>query len=81
MDHYGGGNSDRGPGPIPNRWLNCPRTSTSFIVDKFLAFKTPLSQRFNNQLEPQYYFQPETVFSYVKMYKVSITFIVQVKVG
>lgn len=70
MDHYGGGSNDRGPGPIPDRWLNCPRTSNSFIVDKFLAFKTPLSNRFNNQMEPQHYFEPETVFSFAKMFKV-----------
>lgn len=70
MDDYRANNS-RGPGPIPKRWLNCPRTSTSFIAEKFLAFKTPLSNRFSSQMEPQYYFQPETVFSFVKMHKVS----------
>lgn len=74
------GNNSRGPGPIPKRWLNCPRTSTSFIAEKFLAFKTPLSDRFASQLEPQHYFQPETVFSFVKMHKVSYSGGHQVKV-
>lgn len=68
---YGNGSGGGGPGPIPNRWLLCPRTSESFIADKFLAFKTPLSARFSSQIPVERQFQPDMVFSYMKMYKVS----------
>lgn len=63
------GNSDD-PGPIPDRWLHCPRTSRAFVANRFLAFKTPLSARFATKIEPQHYFQPDMVFSYMKMEKV-----------
>lgn len=65
-------NNGRGTGPIPKRWLNCPRNSSSFIADKFLAFKTPLSARFASQMEIQQQFQPDMVFSYIKMCKVVV---------
>lgn len=63
--------SGSGPGPIPNRWLHCPRTSESFIADRFLAFKTPLNSRFAPQMAIEHRFQPDMVFSLMKMYKVS----------
>lgn len=31
----------------PPRWLNCPRKATSVLVDKFVAFKVPLSTKFD----------------------------------
>lgn len=65
-------NDDREPGPIPDRWLNCPRLSSSVIASKFLAFKTPLNVRFNPQIQPQHRFQPDMVFDYMKADKVSI---------
>lgn len=73
--YYGGGNSSSNshddPGPIPDRWLDCPRISNSLIADKFLAFKTPLSARFSPKMEPKYHFPPDMVFSYIKMEKVN----------
>lgn len=71
--YYGGGHNGSGssdPGPIPDRWLHCPRTSCEFIANKFLAFKTPLSARFSPKLERSLNFQPDMVFSYMKMEKV-----------
>ena len=59
------GNSG-GPGPIPNRWLHCPRKSSKFIGDKFLAFKTPLDSKFDSQVAEEFLFHPEMVFSAVK---------------
>lgn len=37
-------------GPIPARWLHCPRKAVNLIQNKFLAFKTPLSSAFDNQV-------------------------------
>lgn len=70
MDPNRGKSHDYGPGPIPKRWLQCPRTSESIITDKFLAFKTPLSSRFASQVPIENKFEPEIVFSLMKMYKV-----------
>lgn len=70
--YYGGGNSrSNDPGPIPDRWLECPRISVVPIASKFIAFKTPLDARFASKMEPKYHFPPEMVFSYMKMEKVS----------
>ncbi|XP_055386931.1 mRNA-capping enzyme isoform X2 [Condylostylus longicornis] len=54
------------PGPIPNRWLKCPRKSESVIAEKFLAFKTPLSSKFKEKVPIQYVFTPEMIFGYTK---------------
>lgn len=61
------------PGPLPNRWLYCPRKSDSFIADKFLAFKTPLSERFDIQMPDDCQFHPDMIFKLMKMYKVSFS--------
>lgn len=62
---------DKYPGPIPNRWLKCPRKATKLIGDVFLAFKTPLSDKFNDQVPEECRFPPKMVFSSMKSYKVS----------
>lgn len=62
-----------GPGPLPNRWLHCPRNGESFIADKFLPFKTPLNARFASQMPANCQFEPDMVFSFVKMFKVSLS--------
>lgn len=70
--YYGGqnGSSSDDPGPIPDRWLDCPRISDSIIAGKFYAFKTPLSSRFSPKIEPAKHFTPAMMFSNVKMDKV-----------
>lgn len=60
----------RGPGPIPNRWLHCPRKSETLIGDKFLAFKTPLKDDFDSQMPIECCFSPEMLFQVMKTYKV-----------
>ena len=35
------------PLQIPPRWLNCPRKANILLADKFIAFKVPLSDKFN----------------------------------
>lgn len=67
----GDNNYGNSPGPIPKRWLHCPRNSSSFIANRFLAFKTPLSAKFAAQMSVEFQFQPEMVFSYMKMFKVN----------
>lgn len=63
---------NNGPGPIPNRWLNCPNKSDGFIVDKFVAFKTPLSEKFDSQVQ-EHSFYPYMIFDLIKTYyKVSL---------
>ena len=62
-------------GPIPPRWLHCPRKSLELIGGKFLAFKTPLDNRYDDQIEPQFRFGPEMIFSSMKSYKVSLYYL------
>lgn len=58
---------DNYPGPIPNRWIRCPIKSDSIICDRFLAFKTPLDKKFDDQVfENSFY--PEMMFQLMKDY-------------
>lgn len=67
-------NDKGGPGPIPSRWLHCPRKATRLLVDKFLAFKTPLSEKFDDQVPEHCRFPPNMLFTSMKSYKVSVQF-------
>uniref|UniRef100_A0A0A9WYI1 mRNA-capping enzyme n=2 Tax=Lygus hesperus TaxID=30085 RepID=A0A0A9WYI1_LYGHE len=62
-------NNERGPGPVPERWLHCPRKALNLVANKFLAFKTPLSNAFDSQVEPVNRFTPAMLFSSTKTYK------------
>eukprot|EP00095_Tigriopus_kingsejongensis_P004298 maker-scaffold346_size200932-snap-gene-0.7 protein:Tk04298 transcript:maker-scaffold346_size200932-snap-gene-0.7-mRNA-1 annotation:"hypothetical protein CAPTEDRAFT_167250" len=64
--------SHRDPGPPPPRWLHCPRKSHELIASKFLAFKTPLDQKFDDQIEPQFRFPPTMIMSSMRSYKVKV---------
>ena len=61
-----------GAGPRPPGWLKCPRKSADLIGGKFLAFKTPLSDRFDDQVPVEYRFTPSMLISSMKSYKVKI---------
>ncbi|XP_053950889.1 mRNA-capping enzyme isoform X1 [Anastrepha ludens] len=65
-------NSKSGPGPIPNRWLHCPRKSEKVIAERFLAFKTPLSSAFDSQMSIECMFHPEMIFDYCKSIKLKL---------
>ncbi|XP_017487302.1 PREDICTED: mRNA-capping enzyme isoform X1 [Rhagoletis zephyria] len=65
-------NSRGGPGPLPNRWLHCPRKSEKIIAERFLAFKTPLSNAFDDQMPIECLFRPEMIFSYCKTIKIKL---------
>lgn len=66
------GNRLHGPGPVPERWLKCPRKSVDLLQKKFLIFKTPLSDKFNDQVPEQYRFPVGFVFTSMKSYKVKV---------
>lgn len=69
MSHHRG----NGPGPIPNRWIKCPIKSEDFIINKFIAFKTPLSEKFDSQIDDNCFY-PNMLFDVIKTYyKVSDT--------
>ncbi len=61
MTEYGSG-----PGPLPERWLRCPRKANDLIENLFLAFKTPLDERFNDQVPVQFRFTPALLFESAK---------------
>ncbi|KAI8034172.1 mRNA-capping enzyme [Drosophila gunungcola] len=63
---------ERGSGPLPNRWLYCPRKSDSIIAERFLAFKTPLSQSFQDKMPIECTFRPEMLFDYCKTLKLKL---------
>lgn len=63
---------DNGPGPIPERWLYCPRKAFTVVADKFLAFKTPLDDKFDSQVRDEHLFSPQMVFAYAKSKRVKI---------
>lgn len=58
------------PGPIPARWLYCPRKAAALVAGKFLAFKTPLSHKYNSVLADEFRFTPKMLFMTMKNYKV-----------
>ncbi|KAL4715084.1 hypothetical protein ACJJTC_012131 [Scirpophaga incertulas] len=64
--------SQRDPGPIPNRWLKCPRKATGLFATKFLAFKTPLGPEFNDKVPEVNRFTPSMLFDYMKSSKMKL---------
>lgn len=60
------------PGPLPSRWLNCPRKCTSLIAQSFLAFKTPLGTKFNEKVPEKCRFTPKMIFDFSKSIKKKI---------
>ncbi|XP_034490494.1 mRNA-capping enzyme [Drosophila innubila] len=63
---------ERGSGPLPNRWLYCPRKSDTIISERFLAFKTPLNESFQDKMPIECTFRPEMVFDYCKTIKLKL---------
>ena len=61
-----------GPGPIPPRWLKCPRKSDGLIGGRFLATKAPLDSKFDDQIPPECQFTPQMLISSLSSYKVKI---------
>lgn len=63
--------SSSSKGPIPPRWLNCPRKG-QIIADKFVPFKTPLSSSFDSSVPEENRFYPSMLVSSLKSYKVKM---------
>lgn len=62
-------NSSYSP-PVPDRWIKCPRKSFTTITDKFVAFKTPLDSKYDEQVPIMNRFNTEMLFSSMANMKV-----------
>ncbi|GBN11275.1 mRNA-capping enzyme [Araneus ventricosus] len=62
------GRKDLGP---PPRWLHCPRKG-SIIVDKFIAFKTPLDESYDSQIPEECVFSPSLLIASLSSQKVKL---------
>ncbi|XP_056644934.1 mRNA-capping enzyme [Diorhabda sublineata] len=62
----------KNPGPVPPRWLRCPRKSEHLIIGKFMAFKTPLSSDFDDQVPLEHRFPPKMLFKTAKRNKIKL---------
>ena len=69
-DTMSGRQDNRNPGLIPSRWLHCPRKASDLVANKFLAFKTPLSAQYDDQVPEEHRFLPSMIFQSMKSYKV-----------
>ncbi|XP_034946350.1 mRNA-capping enzyme-like isoform X2 [Chelonus insularis] len=58
--------AENSKGMIPPRWLHCPRKSIKLINNKFLAFKTPLSEKYDSQVSEECRFSVNMLFSSLK---------------
>ncbi|XP_069698204.1 mRNA-capping enzyme [Periplaneta americana] len=67
-----GHQDNRSPGPIPPRWLHCPRKASDLVANKFLAFKTPLSSQYDDQVPEESRFPPSMIFQSMKSYKIKL---------
>ncbi|XP_074103361.1 RNA guanylyltransferase and 5'-phosphatase mRNA capping enzyme [Cotesia typhae] len=65
-------NGESSKGPIPPRWLHCPRKSVKLIHNKFLAFKTPLSTDFDDQVSEDCRFNIDMLFTFLKSERLKI---------
>ena len=46
------------------------------FISRFLAFKTPLDERFNDQIPPEHRFTPDMLFQSMKAHKVKIGLVI-----
>ncbi|KAF7269068.1 hypothetical protein GWI33_017826 [Rhynchophorus ferrugineus] len=59
------------PGPVPERWLHCPRKAKQLIMGKFMALKTPLNAAFDSQVPSYCRFHPKMFFDICKKNKIN----------
>lgn len=60
---------------VPQRWLNCPRKS-QIIAEKFLAFKTPLGPRYDDEIPEANRFQLPMLFAYLQSLQMRLGLII-----
>lgn len=65
-------NRNEGRGPIPPRWLHCPRKAIKVIQNKFLAFKTPLCGGFDSQVPEECRFTIDMLFASLKSQRLKL---------
>ncbi|XP_020708815.2 mRNA-capping enzyme [Athalia rosae] len=70
MSNWNDARSD--PGPIPARWLHCPRKAVKLIQNKFLAFKTPLSSSYDGQVPESCRFDIKMLFDSLKSQEIKL---------
>lgn len=58
------------PGPVPQRWLHCPRKANQLIMGKFMALKTPLDASYDSQVPSECRFHPKMFFDICEKKKV-----------
>lgn len=54
-------NNKSGPGPIPKRWLKCPRRSDTFVMQRFMVTKNIFKRKsvfFNSNFYQQAFKTP-----------------------
>nr|XP_012221759.1 PREDICTED: mRNA-capping enzyme isoform X2 [Linepithema humile] len=59
-------------GPVPPRWLHCPRKAMRMIQNKFLAFKTPLSSAYDSQVPEACRWRVDMLFAHLKSQKLTM---------
>ncbi|CAL1682344.1 unnamed protein product [Lasius platythorax] len=64
--------SNESRGPVPSRWLHCPRKAMRLIQGKFLAFKTPLSSAYDSQVPEECRFSVDMFFANLKSQKMKM---------
>lgn len=64
--------SNESRGPVPPRWLHCPRKAMRLIQGKFLAFKTPLSSAYDSQVPEECRFNVDMFFANLKSQKIKM---------
>lgn len=64
--------SNESRGPVPSRWLHCPRKAMRLIQGKFLAFKTPLSSAYDSQVPEECRFSVDMFFASLKSQKMKM---------
>ncbi|XP_021922077.1 mRNA-capping enzyme [Zootermopsis nevadensis] len=67
-----GHQDNRSAGLIPQRWLHCPRKAAGVVANKFLAFKTPLSSQYDDQVPEDCRFSPSMIFQSMKSYEMKL---------
>ncbi|CAH1117442.1 unnamed protein product [Phaedon cochleariae] len=61
-----------GRNKVPDGWIGCPQNGNYLIAGKFMALKTPLCDRFENNLVPGDTYPPNEIFVRAKRNKVRI---------
>ncbi|XP_025410811.1 mRNA-capping enzyme-like [Sipha flava] len=57
---------------VPEQWIKCPRKSFTAINNKFVAFKTPLDSKYDEQIPARYRFNTEMLFSSLVNEKINL---------